>query len=286
MAMVQLEAYIDESGTSDGEPVLAVAGYVLYEGLARAMEVGWKSMLKRYALPYFHMVDCAHGAGHYSSLSRDQRIAVATNAIELIKAYTYGGFCALMPSHRFVSSAEFKSTYSTCVGHCLRQMCAAIDNDRALLATLGTEVKLSLFLEGGHRHCSEARVVAKRAASASMNMPALPTRIASIDVGGKDSHVLLQAADVLAWQCAKYVKNKLGGSRRTRADFSSLVQAPHWFGYYAMRGENTYMYSDRMPHIEGEERDSVIKDLFREIEPTTPSIVAFYGEDGSLQSRL
>lgn len=284
--MVHLEAYIDESGTSDDEPVLAVAGYVFYEGLARAMEVSWKSMLRRYSLPYFHMVDCAHGAGHYSLLSRDQRIAVATDAIELIKAHTYGGFCALMPSHRFVSSSEFKSTYSTCVGHCLRQMCAAIDNDRALQAALGAEVKLSLFLEGGHRHCSEARVVAKRAASASMSTPPLPTSIASIEVGGKDGHVLLQAADVLAWQCAKYVKNKLGGSRKTRADFCSLVQAPHWIGYYAMRGKDTYMFSDRLPHVEGEERDSVIKDLFRKLEPKTPSIVAFYGEDDSLQPGL
>jgi hypothetical protein len=42
-------------------------------------------------LPYFHMVDCAHGNGVFANLRLDERIAVQTKLIEAIKRHAIQG---------------------------------------------------------------------------------------------------------------------------------------------------------------------------------------------------
>jgi hypothetical protein len=58
--MEQYEAYMDESGTNDGELVLSVSGYVINSVRARQLETRWRVMLEKYNLPFFHMVECVH----------------------------------------------------------------------------------------------------------------------------------------------------------------------------------------------------------------------------------
>ena len=68
--MSQYKAYFDESGCHDGSTVLAVGGYLVRADWATRMQRKWRSALSKYGLPYFYMVDCAHGSGVFKSLSR------------------------------------------------------------------------------------------------------------------------------------------------------------------------------------------------------------------------
>ena len=72
-----VEAYFDESGSHSGSPVLCVAGYLLDSENAKPLTKEWTDVLAPKGLTHFRMVDCAHGAGEFAKLSRDERIAVA-----------------------------------------------------------------------------------------------------------------------------------------------------------------------------------------------------------------
>ena len=43
-----LEAYFDETGTHDGSPIFAIAGYVYETEATRRLEVGWKGVLDHF----------------------------------------------------------------------------------------------------------------------------------------------------------------------------------------------------------------------------------------------
>jgi len=84
-------AYFDESGTDTKSEVLCVAGYIFLEEMVGSFEVEWKAMLEKYGLPFFHMVDCAHGTGAFKALTGEQRIEAQKEAIELTKKYASKG---------------------------------------------------------------------------------------------------------------------------------------------------------------------------------------------------
>ena len=59
--IVLWEAYFDESGDDGGFPIMTVGGYLVKPSNARRLERKWRRLLRKYKLPYFHMVECAHG---------------------------------------------------------------------------------------------------------------------------------------------------------------------------------------------------------------------------------
>ena len=89
--IAQIESYFDESGTHDGSPVLCLAGYILSKRMARLLRREWGKMLGRHKIPYFHMVECAHGNENFAHLSKEEIIEIGKEVIELIKKHTYKG---------------------------------------------------------------------------------------------------------------------------------------------------------------------------------------------------
>ena len=81
------ETYFDESGSHDGSEVLCVAGYIFQKEDCINLDWQWKEVLGQYQLPFFSMVDCAHGNDPFDKLTKPERIAVATRMIDLIKKY-------------------------------------------------------------------------------------------------------------------------------------------------------------------------------------------------------
>jgi hypothetical protein len=87
-----LEAYFDESGSHEGAPVLCVAGYLFERTKREQLDLLWKSVLDRYQLPFFHMVDCAHGNSPFNKLTKEERIAVESEMIAIIREHASFGF--------------------------------------------------------------------------------------------------------------------------------------------------------------------------------------------------
>jgi len=219
------EGYFDESGDfADESKVFCISGYFIEANNAREMTKEWVAVLAEYGLPFFHMVECAHGDNGDSSfarLSKDQRIEVATRLIGLIKRYTIQGYSAVAHADHFKFDDKRSDVYSSCADLCVSGLLSFLD-------TAGIDGSTAYFFESGHSSENTAyRLVAKK----------LEEKNASVTFATKSAVPLLQAADILAWQSAKYVKDRMAQRRKPRADFLSLMEHKHDLVFVTYSGE-------------------------------------------------
>ena len=220
--MVMLEGYFDESGDFDESPkVFCLSGYFLTADAAQAMDTAWGEVLDRYGLPFFHMVDCAHGRPPFAHLTRQQQIDVEKELIGLIKAHTLEGFSIVANGDFFEPTQQDPDLYSSCVSGCVLALNQFLTQHRL-------DGGLAYFFETGHKNKGRAynHVAAK-----------IQQMGASLTFADKTKVRLLQAADLLAWQTTKYVKDKLSGARPPRKDFLSLMEHDHMFMHITIRRE-------------------------------------------------
>ncbi len=233
IVMVAYEGYFDESGDFDvGPKIFCVAGYFFTSDAAKTMDVDWRKVLSDHSLPYFHMVDCAHGVGVFKEKSKDERIEIAKKLIDLIKRGVLAGFSVLTKAEYFSASDDEPDEYSSCVSTCVTAL-------RSFLEIHRLSGDIAYFFETGHENRGRAyKHIAQRLKSTS----------ASISFAAKQKVCLLQAADILAWQSAKYVKDRFFGTqpaRPPRKDFMSLLEIPHTLAYVTTtNGERSLVVED------------------------------------------
>jgi len=147
--------YVDESGSHDNSPVLSLAGYVFLRKKVIKFNNKLASTLRRYGLPYFHMVDCAHGRPPFDQLTMKQRIAVETRLIHLTKKYSEFGFVVSLDkaSYADLIPEELKhdlgGEYSFCVRSCFTHVTRWAERTRF-------RGSVSYFFEAGHKYQNEA----------------------------------------------------------------------------------------------------------------------------------
>ncbi|RXG85689.1 DUF3800 domain-containing protein [Bradyrhizobium zhanjiangense] len=218
-----VHAFFDESGSHASSPVLCVAGYAFRRREARLFTKEWSSELKRYSIPFFHMVDCAHGNKHFASLTKARRIKLATGLIAIVKRRAAHGFAVsvdlaayrtLMPSW-----GPAKSPYAFCA-RCV------IDEMGRWFFKIGFKGASAYFFEDGHASRSEAEGDVGSVLTNPLN------KFRGIHYGcvahsfiSKQELPPVQAADLLAWQWATDIKHQMAGKPR-RKDFESLSEAP------------------------------------------------------------
>lgn len=224
--MALCEAYFDESGTQENgiaTSVLCLGGLIVESEKAKQMDAQWTAMLNDYGLPYFHMVDCAHGVGVFKTLDKQARIAVEKRAIQIIRQHAEKCFAVTVdpfvfeheaPDHPTVGSA-----YSLLAHSCFTEV--AIWGSR-----VGFEGTVAYFFEAGHRSQSEANRIMNLIAS----FPALKQRhfYGSHTFADKAAIPILQAADIVAWLWHSDCNRRFFRSHRPlRADLKALF-APRW----------------------------------------------------------
>lgn len=221
--MQNIHAFFDESGSHAGSPVLCVAGYAFGKREARLLANEWRTVLRRYKLPFFHMVDCAHGNDIFSSLRREQRISVATSLIEIIKRRAVHGFAVSVDVeayHKLMPEwAPTRTPYAFCA-RCI------IDEMGKFFRRIAFKGRSSYFFEAGHQSRSEAEQCIKDVLNNPLH------KISKLHYG-YESHAFIskldapavQAADILAWQWATDIKHSLN-RRSRRKDFESLREVP------------------------------------------------------------
>ena len=108
------ELYFDETNTHNGAERLCVGGYVFHKTAAEQQAIRWAELIDKWRIPYFHMVDCAHNAGVFEHLGRDECDQAAREAIQVIKDTASTGICvtvqeseylAIIPQLKFFGSA-------------------------------------------------------------------------------------------------------------------------------------------------------------------------------------
>lgn len=218
-----VHAYFDESGTHAGSPVLCVAGYAFWKRDARLLSKEWEKVLNMYNLPYFHMVDCAHGNKLFSNLSLQQRIDVSKSLIEIVKNRAAIGFAVSVDTSAYNELmpewAPAKSAYAFCA-RCV------IDEMGKWFYKTNFHSKSAYFFEAGH----ESRAEAEQLIVGVLNNPF--NTMKDVHYGyvahsfiQKEEAPAVQAADILAWQWATDIKHKNNAKPR-RKDFANLLAKP------------------------------------------------------------
>jgi hypothetical protein len=221
--MTIVESYFDESGSHDGAKVLCVAGYIFAKPQAELLDQDWREVLAWKGLPYFHMVDCAHGNGVFANLTKKERIMVASRMIGIIKKRAVQGVAVTILPEKFSSiigtgHPVYTDAYVV-LAHAMVQ---------AMVKFLGAQPpgieRMAYFFEAGHK----SRPNAEALMHVLFNAPSLKDQY---QYGGhafvpKEKTPCVQAADFLAWQWCKERKNLLEG-RPTRKDCASLLCHPH-----------------------------------------------------------
>jgi hypothetical protein len=198
-AMIQAQAFFDESGSHDGSAVLCVAGYVFRKSNAIKLGHEWRKVLRWKKLPYFHMVDCAHGNGPFANLTKDERIAVETKLIETIKRYAIQGISVTIDPAEYASfpnklptkAGLYDSAYALCAQTIMTGVWAFIDANPRI-------GKMHYFFEAGHQSAPQADEIMRA-------MLATPRHKHNFRYAGHSSvekadAPQIQAADLLAWQ--------------------------------------------------------------------------------------
>jgi hypothetical protein len=253
--MALFEAYFDESGCDDGSKILAVGGYLFESDRARRANKKWLQVLRDYDLPFFHMVDCAHHAEPFDKLTKDQCIEVEKRMIDLVKRYATLGFVSLVNPKRFHNNKN-EDAYSACVQHCAMAIASMIE---ANAQAIGAPAKVALFFETGHASGPKANQYLTNISWTD----ALSRVYSSHTFAKKEEMPLLQAADLLVWQYAKFIKDKVWSTRKPRADFKSLMQHKHHVLYFTAVGENAVIAADEHPsQIQHPNRDKIIMAYF------------------------
>ena len=254
------EVYADESGCDDYSRVLAIGAYLIEKSAASVMKRKWQRVLDKYHVPYFHMVDVAHGSGIYSGMPDAKLDNMARSMIELVQKYVTWGFAFACPPHRIDDPLNGNDPYSLTVTSVL----TAIDS------TLSTEIAgdgYDLYIEDGHSSKAKAVQEIERIKRLGSH-----GKLLSYAFVKKKDAVLLQAADLLVWQFAKNIKDKAFGSRGHRKDFIALTSRKHTAFYHTMVRDRGLTVLDNDPHEVIEARDIQVKQMFRREPFTDPAL--------------
>jgi len=218
-----LEAYFDESYSDEAPHILAVAGYLFEKERCLEFDTKMKALLEQYGLPYFHMVDCAHGNQPFKNLDKTKRIEVATRVISLIREHAMIGvafgldqddYRTTFPEGFALRGLRYDDPYSYCCHTCIEAIQGWLDRH-------GIAGKVSYFFESGHASAPKAQTLMDQIFK-ERNLRS-DYRYAAHGFVPK-THRPVQSADMLAWLHYTDLKNILAKwPRPKRKDFVALI---------------------------------------------------------------
>jgi hypothetical protein len=214
------EAYFDESGDLEsGDRIFGISGYMFTAENAKALDEDWLKALKPHGLDFFHMVDCANGAGQFdrSLISKDDADKLERHLLGIIKKYVIRGFSVLVRRENYDDAAGDPYTH-----------CAAIAAAWGEVFVESYKLPpgpVAYFFEKGHT--AKKRAGRERKASAYFQLAQMVGEKSPVSFVDKRCFRPLQAADILAWQTTKWAKDGHFKRRPPRKDFLNLMEHQH-----------------------------------------------------------
>jgi hypothetical protein len=194
--MILLEAYFDESARPNG--LLCVAGFIFAHEQAQKLAKEFVQSFGSYG--GFHMKDLVHKKKGFRAISDSQRDQLLKEAVRIVaKRFSYGVAVT-------VDEAEYKAKAPRWIrgfGNAYPFLCHVVMSATALIARKhGDPGPIKYIYEAGHAHEAEARhMVRQMSLSAELQKHFM---YSGDDFLPKKDSVPLQAADLLAWEAAKF----------------------------------------------------------------------------------
>lgn len=222
-----MAAYLDESGTHDGAP-MCVAGYLFTAPQARQFNKKWAKVREREGIGYFHTKDASNPSrGELKDKSPARVLALRKELIALIRERMLYGAAVVMSVDEYTGKAppgfiaHYGNAYTACLHLCLGLLVTWVKKS-------SYKGRIAYFFESGHEHQNEANERFQNIARSTAAKD--DWRYTSHSFVSKKEHPPCDAADFLAWQVNKYIRDSwrfpVGSPQRRamRMDFGELLK--------------------------------------------------------------
>ncbi len=213
-----LAVYLDDSGTSPTDPVAVVAGYLATEKMWNEFEKRWTVLLSKYNIKILHRADLESYKGEFKNWDEQRRVEFLKKAHAIIRRCTYTA----------VGSSLVKSDYDLIIKNheILRRFgifswCAqgALSGVRMWCDSRNVNSPIQYVFEAGTEGSSQFANLLEsyyrddncRADNRIGGWSFLPKQV-----------IPLQAADVVAYEFFRYVKNEVVDNKRRRIRLSLI----------------------------------------------------------------
>lgn len=203
-----LKVFMDESGVHDDAAVVAVAAYVGRPKTWRAWTKEWNKA--KSPIDVFHATDCANFQGEFQGWDKTRRDLYVAKLLPIMPAHDLAGIVIGIDMNTFKKEIERHPELKQMLGEpytaCF-QWAISIIMDLANQHGKGERMK---FIHETNSYRGEAS-----RAFAFVNENINPRKIQmELAFGATADHPPLQAADVLAYEGAKFIRNPAGQLRR------------------------------------------------------------------------
>jgi hypothetical protein len=213
---VFLRAYFDESSREGG--TYAVAGYAFLPEEAREFDESWRAMLG--SVKTFHMTDVANLRGEFKEFTPGRRDAMLRRAVEIVNERFAIGVAASCSRQEFEQVAPPDLPYHRHPYPMLCYLCTL--QVGVLLDAHHLRGEVEYFFEAGNEHQAAAEGMMDYVIrDPEVKLICRHQSHAFID---KECATPLQAADLLAWEWAKFHEETVTKSvREIRKSLVALV---------------------------------------------------------------
>jgi hypothetical protein len=217
-----LTAYFDDSGTSATDPVVVVAGYLATVEMWARFDRRWSTLLAQYEITGLHRVDLENFSGEFKDWNPRRRTEFMKKADAIIKHCTYSGFGVAIPKSDFEAVCPDHHPYRTygLFGWCAYGCIASI---KLWCSKKNVTEPIQYVFEAGTTGQNQFNQLLHDL----YRDPAIrkEDRIGGWSFQGK-SLLPLQAADVVAYEYFKYMRNQFvdKGTRPIRLSARDLFR--------------------------------------------------------------
>jgi hypothetical protein len=197
-----LRVYIDESGTDKGAPVLTVAGYVAKPSQWQTFSKEWTRVLKPTGIKVYHATDAQACRGEFEGWKKEEVAALASKLLPIIPKYA-AGISINLNMRDFDAALEKRPELRSCFpdpyGACFHWMTLKLVE---LAKKHNGEARFALI----HEQNSQQHE-AQEAYDWIKDRRDTDGSLISLTFAKKDEFVPLQAADILAFEASKRIRD-------------------------------------------------------------------------------
>ena len=204
-----LKIAMDETGVHENAEMVAVAGYISRPAIWRDWTKAWNAAKK--PIKIVHAVDCANFKNEFDGWDKDRRDAWVANLLPVIPAHELGGIIIGIHLKDFEAALkghpELVEMFGTPYTACFQWAISIIMEIATEHSKRGERMAFVHEVNAYKGECFKAFEYVKD----NLN----PRNIwMSLSFAGKKEFPPLQAADILAYEGGKFLKNPTGTPRR------------------------------------------------------------------------
>lgn len=201
------KTYIDESGIHEGSPVVTVAAYMARPKQWQAFTSAWRRAIK--PIKIYHATDAANCRGEFEGWTPQQVAGLAKRALPIIPEHTEMAVAVGIQMEDYRAALQGKPDLKRLLGEpygaCLQWVLTILLRAKA---EYGNREQIAFFHEqnnfSAEAHEAYRHVIERWDVGA----------VSSFAFGSKEKYAPLQAADILAYEANKRLRDRSRPNRR------------------------------------------------------------------------